>query len=250
MGQNIDKEADDGVREPRKTTAPNMNPEPKERDIEVVQAVAVEEIMPNNKYDVILRCKPSDLCRDKYWEVEFPDTTVGDSVLKKKTQKSAVAIGILGNFNRGKTWIMSRLCQCDLPDQGNTVKTEGLSLKWIEPSDESPVGYVIIDSAGINSPIDLLEGKVQLSCFFLYFSTEIFFSELDATDEETKKTEESEEDESEEDKTEESETGKTKEGETEKDKSEKDETEKDETEDGISLRFCICIILKFSSRLG
>eukprot|EP00118_Oscarella_pearsei_P025605 m.308452 g.308452 ORF g.308452 m.308452 type:complete len:555 (+) comp44030_c0_seq1:601-2265(+) len=116
----------------------------------------------NTYYDIILRCNPSMLENDGRWNVDFPN---GREVMSNFNW-SGVAVGIMGNFNRGKTWFMSRLTGYPLPDQGLTKTTEGLSFKWVKdaitksPKEtakpiEEMSGHVVIDSAGMHSPVNL-----------------------------------------------------------------------------------------------
>ena len=56
-------------------------------------------------------------------------------------------IGILGNGNVGKSFLLSRLFSINIPS-GYSVITEGLSLKYNE-NDK----YIILDSAGLQTPL-------------------------------------------------------------------------------------------------
>eukprot|EP00118_Oscarella_pearsei_P013339 m.105971 g.105971 ORF g.105971 m.105971 type:complete len:445 (+) comp37240_c1_seq4:97-1431(+) len=111
-------------------------------------------------YDIVLRCRPANLTTElgEKWDVEWPNRV---KKVVAEVKQAGKAVGILGNFNRGKTWIMSQLSDFDLPDQGLTRKTEGLSMKWIstadksgDPEEDEPY-HLAIDTAGINSPIDV-----------------------------------------------------------------------------------------------
>ena len=56
-------------------------------------------------------------------------------------------VGILGNGNVGKSFLLSRLFDIKIPS-GYSVVTEGLSLKYNE-NDK----YIILDSAGLQTPL-------------------------------------------------------------------------------------------------
>ncbi|XP_065828853.1 uncharacterized protein [Oscarella lobularis] len=147
-------------------------------------------------YDAVLSCNVSDLCGDRgEWQVELPR---GHDALKMKPL-NGVTIGILGHFNRGKTWITSRLAKYDLPSQGMTSKTEGLSFKWISTTDGSSSEtqnahyHVLIDTAGSNHPIvwkdkdlrfpsklyeDFIHSMaLQLSEFIIFIMNEMTFGD-------------------------------------------------------------------------
>eukprot|EP00118_Oscarella_pearsei_P016588 m.159513 g.159513 ORF g.159513 m.159513 type:complete len:571 (+) comp38767_c0_seq16:5981-7693(+) len=112
-------------------------------------------------YDVVLKCNPLDLCDDGQWVAEFPGKEISLSNLKGISW-SGLTVGVLGNFNRGKTWIMSRLVDYQLPGQGMTASTEGLSLKWAAFNNAgSNRGHIVIDTAGINSPIHINDSDAK-----------------------------------------------------------------------------------------
>jgi CO dehydrogenase nickel-insertion accessory protein CooC1 len=56
-------------------------------------------------------------------------------------------VGVLGNGNVGKSFLLSRLFKIDIPS-GYSVITEGLSLKFNEKEN-----YTILDSAGLQTPL-------------------------------------------------------------------------------------------------
>ena len=72
----------------------------------------------------------------------------------KRTKEELVRIGVLGNGNRGKSFILSKLTNFKVP---SGFKTEGISIKYsdMKTKDGKGIGIVIIDSAG--SEIPLLE---------------------------------------------------------------------------------------------
>jgi hypothetical protein len=62
-------------------------------------------------------------------------------------------VGILGNFNRGKTWFLSKLCGARLPEEGNAIHTFGLGWKCALPDLKGGSGFMAIDSEGMQTPI-------------------------------------------------------------------------------------------------
>jgi hypothetical protein len=61
-----------------------------------------------------------------------------------------LVFGILGNFNRGKTFFISRLCGVNLPS-GFSVHTKGLSVKFLGET------IALLDSAGYETPLKIYE---------------------------------------------------------------------------------------------
>ena len=63
-------------------------------------------------------------------------------------------VGVLGQFNRGKIWVMGHLSDYTFPN-------EGMSFKWIEtkttPSrgESQDLRHLVIDTSGFNTPITL-----------------------------------------------------------------------------------------------
>ena len=70
----------------------------------------------------------------------------------KRTQEELVRIGVLGNGNRGKSFILSKLTNHKVPS-GFSIKTEGISLKYPDMKTKDGKGIVIIDSAGFEIPL-------------------------------------------------------------------------------------------------
>ena len=64
-----------------------------------------------------------------------------------------IKIGIVGNINRGKTFILSKLSKISFPS-GVSINTKGLSIKFPDLSGEyKDRKYIILDSAGLETPI-------------------------------------------------------------------------------------------------
>ena len=70
----------------------------------------------------------------------------------KRTKEELVRIGVLGNGNRGKSFILSKLTNFKVPS-GFSIKTEGISLKYPDMKTKDGKGMVIIDSAGFETPL-------------------------------------------------------------------------------------------------
>ena len=71
-----------------------------------------------------------------------------------KNQPSLI-IGIIGNSNKGKSFLLSKLSKINIPN-GTNIKTEGLSIKYPELKKYKNRKIVLLDSEGFESPF-LLE---------------------------------------------------------------------------------------------
>ena len=70
----------------------------------------------------------------------------------QRTKEELVRIGVLGNGNSGKSFILSKLTNFKVPS-GFSIKTEGISLKYPDMKTKDGKGMVIIDSAGFETPL-------------------------------------------------------------------------------------------------
>jgi len=68
-----------------------------------------------------------------------------------KTQKY-VKIGVIGNENKGKSTILQKISKYKLPT-GHSIKTEGLSIKYPELEEYKNLKIVLLDSAGLETPL-------------------------------------------------------------------------------------------------
>ena len=67
-------------------------------------------------------------------------------------KNKVVKIGIIGNSNKGKSFILSKLSKINLPS-GTTIKTEGLSIKYPVLDRFINRKIVLLDSAGLETPV-------------------------------------------------------------------------------------------------
>lgn len=138
---------------------------------------------PQKYYDVVLLCSLMELCdndrsetmesgathycprvaRQGYWKLQI---NRGPSNNEDIGHWNGHVVGIMGNFNKGKTWILGRLSDYEFPANGMTVRTEGICCKWIQTQpktgskEDSEIRYhLAIDTAGFNSPIALAKAE-------------------------------------------------------------------------------------------
>jgi hypothetical protein len=104
-------------------------------------------------YDVVINIKSiSDLSvKDEGWPIKWNENIKSTQELLKSEAK-LLKVGILGNGNIGKSFLLSRLFKEDIPS-GFSVITEGLSLKINKNN-----SYLLFDSAGLQTPL-LLKGN-------------------------------------------------------------------------------------------
>ena len=104
-----------------------------------------------NFYDVIVHI---DSIKDinKGWKIEMNDN--GKKIYEEYKEKgNIIKIGVIGNANKGKSFILSKISKIDLPS-GMSIKTEGLSVKYPVLNDEYKDRRIaLLDSAGLETPV-------------------------------------------------------------------------------------------------
>ena len=105
----------------------------------------------NDFYDAVINIKS---IRDisKGWEIKMSERMM-NNYEKFKTEKN-IRIGVIGNSNKGKSFLLSKISKSYLPS-GSSIRTEGLSFKYPEIEDKR---IILLDSAGLETPV-LQESK-------------------------------------------------------------------------------------------
>ena len=86
-----------------------------------------------------------------------------ESYEKLKSEK-VIRIGVIGNANKGKSFLLSKISNMDLP-VGTSIRTEGLSIKYPENLDKyENRRIVLLDSAGLETPV-LNDGDEEKNVF-------------------------------------------------------------------------------------
>jgi hypothetical protein len=102
-----------------------------------------------NFYDVIIDIKSiKDIT--KGWEIKMKEETI-KKYEEYKTQK-IIKIGVIGNSNKGKSFLLSKISKITLPS-GTSIRTEGLSIKYPELGLFKDRKIVLLDSAGLETPV-------------------------------------------------------------------------------------------------
>ena len=101
-------------------------------------------------YDIIININ-SIMDVHKGWKVEM--TQLGEKKYKDYKDLDLIKIGIIGNVNKGKSFILSKLSKIDLPT-GSSINTKGLSVKYPEVEEKyKNRRFILLDSAGFEKPI-------------------------------------------------------------------------------------------------
>ena len=103
---------------------------------------------PTNFYDIIIDFDSLKMgCEEKGFNVLFSENGYKNYEIQKK--KHAIMIGVLGNANKGKSYILSKIAHEKLPI-GYSIPTKGISVKY--PKIENKP-LIILDSAGNETPL-------------------------------------------------------------------------------------------------
>ena len=117
-------------------------------------------------YDVVVQIDSIKSIK-KGWKICM--TERGKKNYEKYKNEKIVKIGVVGNANKGKSFLLSKISKMSLPS-GMSVKTEGLSIKYPELKGNQNRRIVLLDSAGLETPVldsgkNNLEGKDKNEIF-------------------------------------------------------------------------------------
>jgi predicted GTPase len=107
---------------------------------------------PLEFYDIIIRIDSLINVKTKGWEVIMSEK--GKKFVTQEQKDKILVVGVLGNRNKGKSFILQSLSGEDL-QTGTSVNTIGLSLKLTQEN------YILLDSAGSESPLLGGEGDIK-----------------------------------------------------------------------------------------
>ena len=107
-------------------------------------------------YDIIIDIKSiKDIC--KGWHIKKSKRAEKD--YESFIKDSVIKIGVIGNSNKGKSFLLSKISKINLPS-GTSIRTEGLSIKYPELNEKyKNRKIVLLDSAGLETPV-LSDGKI------------------------------------------------------------------------------------------
>ena len=113
-----------------------------------------DDFTPAKFYDIIIYIQSINEII-KGWKVEF--STRMATKYKEFIEDKVVKIGVIGNSNKGKSFILSKISEIYLPS-GTSIKTQGLSIKYPELKKYPNKKIALMDSAGLETPV-LLENN-------------------------------------------------------------------------------------------
>ena len=112
-------------------------------------------------YDLIVDIKSvKDIC--KGWEIKMSQKAEKEYENFKK--EKVIRIGVIGNANKGKSFLLSKISQINLP-VGTNIRTEGLSIKYPELDKFQNRRIVLLDSAGLETPVLNEDDKDEKNLF-------------------------------------------------------------------------------------
>ena len=112
---------------------------------------------PADFYDVIVHINSVKDIIDG-WKIEMNEN--GKKNYDEFKNKNILKIGVIGNANKGKSHLLSKLSKINLPS-GMTIKTEGLSIKYPEIELKNKRKIVLLDSAGLETPVLISDEKKE-----------------------------------------------------------------------------------------
>ena len=139
-----------------KSTLKNLRQYKLIKEVDMSNTISVnEEFIP--KYDGQDPLKFYDIIVDISSIKEFVN---GWKILKnkigienlKQTDENSIKIGVVGNGNKGKSFILSKISDIELPI-GESIKTKGLSIKFPKLENHINRNITLLDSAGQETPV-------------------------------------------------------------------------------------------------
>lgn len=101
-------------------------------------------------YDIIININSIKTVNKEGWEVKFNEK--GIEKYDKYKENELITLGVIGNNNKGKSFILSKLSKIELLT-GTSIHTEGLSVKYPELKDHKGRQLILLDSAGFETPV-------------------------------------------------------------------------------------------------
>jgi len=100
-------------------------------------------------YDIIIDIQTIKELPKKGWVIKYPNKNKGKEYYKKKINVPTIVVGVIGNRNKGKSFLLEKLSGYEIP-KGFNIKTEGLSVRYAEKNNHN---IAILDSAGQETPL-------------------------------------------------------------------------------------------------
>ena len=102
-------------------------------------------------YDLIINIKSiKDI--SKGWKIQMNERG-REQYEKYRKNKEIIKIGVIGNSNKGKSFLLSKISKIDIPS-GTSIRTKGLSIKYPKLDEKyKHRNFVLLDSAGLETPV-------------------------------------------------------------------------------------------------
>ena len=103
-----------------------------------------------NFYDIIIDIKSmKSICNG--WEIKKSKRI--ETNYEQFNKNEVIVVGVIGNSNKGKSFILSKISKVkDIPS-GSSIRTEGLSIKYPDLETYQDRKIVLLDSAGLETPV-------------------------------------------------------------------------------------------------
>ena len=108
------------------------------------------------EYDIVLDITSFKCLINEGWTVNYNKEEGKQKYLNKKDEPTIV-VGVIGNKNQGKSFILEKLSDYEIP-KGFNVKTKGLSIRYGTTKDHN---VAILDSAGQETPLLKMENQEE-----------------------------------------------------------------------------------------
>ena len=119
------------------------------------QSFKIVKTDPTCFYDVILDINSLQELNQKGWKILFSEE--GKKRYEKLKGEKTCVIGVVGNFNKGKSFILHKISGYLIP-HGHSIQTIGLSIKYPENLDTS---VTLLDAAGYETPLKFPEANEE-----------------------------------------------------------------------------------------
>ena len=129
---------------------------------EIKKLKKTEEIKNLNKakvedfYDIIIDINSIKKVDKEGWKIKY--SKIGFSKYEQYKDKDLLKIGVLGNTNKGKSFILSKISKIKLLT-GTSIQTKGLSVKYPDLKGYTARQLILLDSAGLETPVLISEKK-------------------------------------------------------------------------------------------
>ena len=138
------------------------NKELKEKNKIFEKVIQQDETNPNyfikpaeDYYDVIIDINSINTLKNEGWAIKYNKER--KEIYNKIISEETIKIGVLGINNVGKSFLLSKIIQGEIPI-GYSIETKGISIKYAiqnetEKNPEKANGICILDSAGFETPL-------------------------------------------------------------------------------------------------